>query len=380
MIKAADLHDRNLRTSVAQIIEGDEVNVKANMEAAGIERLEAEARNDSQGGETRAIRMEPVDSETFIAARDKSSRPEYLSFYSDEELAEMRLYKAAGQDVGYALKPDGELVNVFNNSGIRGAGKEAIIHAIANGAKKLDCFDGHLADKVYPVLGFREVKRIPWSDEFAPPNWNYVKEGRPDVVYFEYPEGLSRDPNEVRARVEAAQNGRLQEPGTNGERPSPARPQTLAGAADDAGTGLRAARGGGHPGDSGGKGGVSGSDAIPGGGSRGGLDTSEQRPAVERVGLDTELLISTQEINFDVPANVSPELPPLAPEPAAAPASYHAPARIEAAMRELEDMASKGELTQDEFLLLREEREAAAEDLESGHGVTDMFDCIKRGE
>lgn len=33
-------------------------------------------------------------------------------------------------------------------------------------------------------VGFKEVKRIKWDDNYAPPNRDYEKNGRPDVVFM----------------------------------------------------------------------------------------------------------------------------------------------------------------------------------------------------
>ena len=92
------------------------------------------------------------------------------------------------------------MIGIFKDSGRKGAGREAIIHGIANGAKTLDCLGGHLGND-YKFFGFEEVGRDAWNDEYAPDGWDYEKEGRPDVVYFRYSEGLSRAPADVRGRI-----------------------------------------------------------------------------------------------------------------------------------------------------------------------------------
>ena len=51
--------------------------------------------------------------------------------------------------------------------------------------------------------------RDAWNDEYAPDGWDYEKEGRPDVVYFRYSEGLSRAPTDVRGRFGAAGGGQI---------------------------------------------------------------------------------------------------------------------------------------------------------------------------
>ena len=60
--------------------------------------------------------------------------------------------------------------------------------AVQAGGTKLDAFDTYLPE-IYEAVGFRPVARLPWNDEFAPPNWDkkafakYSK-GEPDVVFF----------------------------------------------------------------------------------------------------------------------------------------------------------------------------------------------------
>ena len=50
-----------------------------------------------------------------------------------------------------------------------------------NGGTKLDHYDGFLSS-LYEPLGFKEYKRYKWDNKFAPDNWDYEKDGRPDVV------------------------------------------------------------------------------------------------------------------------------------------------------------------------------------------------------
>jgi hypothetical protein len=72
---------------------------------------------------------------------------------------------------GYAIRPDGELVLLF--SLVKGRGRILVASAIANGARRLDCFDGYLPG-LYAQHGFREVERVA--------NWTA---GEPDVVFME---------------------------------------------------------------------------------------------------------------------------------------------------------------------------------------------------
>jgi hypothetical protein len=76
---------------------------------------------------------------------------------------------------GYVLQSGGDLQSVF--SSVRGRGDLLVRHAVANGARTLDCFDGYLPT-LYARHGFREVRReANWTD------------GGPDVVFFRLPDG-----------------------------------------------------------------------------------------------------------------------------------------------------------------------------------------------
>jgi hypothetical protein len=132
-------------------------------------------------------KLTKVTPDEFIMARDASTRPYFLTPYTKEELKNFDL-RLNQEGVGYALTPQKDLVNVFNNSGVKGAGVDAVIQAIKDGAKTLDCFDGFLPE-YYKKFGFVEIKRSPWNPEYAPMNWPVETYGTPDVVYMQYKGG-----------------------------------------------------------------------------------------------------------------------------------------------------------------------------------------------
>jgi hypothetical protein len=99
-----------------------------------------------------------------------------LTQYSPSAYAEMRTFLSVGGKSGFAIKPDGELVSVF--SALRGQGRALLSEAVAQGARKLDCYDGVLV-AVYTTAGFVEVRREPWE------GFDLLCMGRPDVVYME---------------------------------------------------------------------------------------------------------------------------------------------------------------------------------------------------
>jgi hypothetical protein len=148
-----------------------------------------------------AVNFTPASAEQFSHAVSKAPRQSFLSHYSLEELKNFKTFLSSDGLVGFALTPKNDLVNVFNASGVKGAGEEAVIQAIVNGAETLDCFDRFLP-KYYARFGFEENSRVNWDDQYAPPDWDYQSYGRPNVVFMHY-RGISRNADEIRRNLKA---------------------------------------------------------------------------------------------------------------------------------------------------------------------------------
>ena len=132
-----------------------------------------------------------VSPEDFITGRNQTTRPGFLSDLNPEDLSQHKLFTNRNGTIGAAVSPEGDIQNVFNNSGVRGAGAHAVIHAINNlGGRTLDAFDGHLP-RLYAQFGFQETGRAKFDPAQAPANWD-KKMGTPDVVFMKwngYPKG-----------------------------------------------------------------------------------------------------------------------------------------------------------------------------------------------
>lgn len=125
--------------------------------------------------------------EQFLESLNRSTRKPFLSKYTAEELKNhnVQTYQLNGYHIGYALKPDEDgvdIISVHNNEpNIKGVGDALIESAKANGGTKLDHNDGFLSD-LYSKHGFEEYDRYKWDDQYADPNWDYERYGRPDVI------------------------------------------------------------------------------------------------------------------------------------------------------------------------------------------------------
>ena len=103
-----------------------------------------------------------------------------------EDYSEYECYTSETGLYGMAIAKDGDIVSVFKNPDSQEKGVADILIGFAKekGGKKLDCFDGFLS-KLYSKLGFKEKARMAWDDQYAPKNWNYERDGRPDVIMME---------------------------------------------------------------------------------------------------------------------------------------------------------------------------------------------------
>ncbi len=108
----------------------------------------------------------------FKKSLHSSSRGEFLSDYSDEDYSKMKTYQVKGYNAGFAIKSDGDIVSVHNNTGIPGLGKPLLRKAVEYGGTKLDHFDGYLTG-LYDSLGFKVVSTDEWNDDYAPSGWKY---------------------------------------------------------------------------------------------------------------------------------------------------------------------------------------------------------------
>lgn len=103
-----------------------------------------------------------------------------------DDYGDYECYTNDTRSYGMAIAKDGDIVSVFKNPDFQEKGVADILIGFAKekGGKKLDCFDGFLS-KLYSKFGFKEKARMAWDDQYAPSNWNYERDGKPDVVMME---------------------------------------------------------------------------------------------------------------------------------------------------------------------------------------------------
>jgi hypothetical protein len=132
--------------------------------------------------------------EEFVRQRNQTTRPGYLSPLDPATLGDHQLFTARDGRVGFALDPDGDIQNLFNNGGPKGSGVDALFEAIDRGGKTLDAYDGYLRN-LYTQAGFVETGRMHFNPDFAP-------DDEPDVVFMRWGgwPGGDRDGSMARAK------------------------------------------------------------------------------------------------------------------------------------------------------------------------------------
>ena len=140
--------------------------------------------------EVAATASAPQYSSDMASAMSTHKFGAQVELKSAEELSGARLFRTENGS-GFAIKPDGDIVSVFQSGNETGkVGMSMMQAAIEAGGTKLDAFDTFLSG-MYETVGFRPVARLPWSDANAPKGWdkNTFKKfnnGEPDVIFYVY--------------------------------------------------------------------------------------------------------------------------------------------------------------------------------------------------
>lgn len=178
--------EHGVRTSEGTNSSGARKLLAARGIEGGAQRDEGGATSAEPAATTAAGRFHTA----FLEAKIASPFGAAVHAYTAEEYAQMRLFLAPDGLSGFALKGE-DIVSVFSHPASGGGRARKIIDvAVANGGRTLDCFDGKLV-QIYSALGFREVRRESWNEEYRPDGWQDAW-GKPDVVYMEHGQNIDR--------------------------------------------------------------------------------------------------------------------------------------------------------------------------------------------
>jgi hypothetical protein len=121
-------------------------------------------------------------------AKEGHDRGAFVAKHHVEEYENMHaLIISEDGSSGIAITRDGDIENVFSfGSKTNGAAYTLFMLAIENGGMKGDNFNGTLTT-MYTSMGAIPVSRTAFNREFAPKNWNYERDGEPDIIFWMLP-------------------------------------------------------------------------------------------------------------------------------------------------------------------------------------------------
>ena len=147
------------------------------------------------------------DTNKFYKSFNKSDKISFLTPYKIEDLKEFNCYKLKGYNIGFAIKPDGDIILVHNNESVGGIGEILINKSVEFGGTHLDHFDGYLTG-FYKKCGFKLDSNDIFNDKWAPKQWEYQSINVWDEKVSIYPTELKATPGEIKKAEIRYESGR----------------------------------------------------------------------------------------------------------------------------------------------------------------------------
>ena len=135
--------------------------------------------------------LKEVSSDTFYAALQKAkSKNKFGAFVTLHETINYEKCKGKfllyDNSAGVAVEQDGNIISVFSDGTHKGILKFLIAKAIETGGIKLDCFGSSGLKLLYSFRGFIPISKVKFEKKFAPKDWNYERDGQPDIIFWIY--------------------------------------------------------------------------------------------------------------------------------------------------------------------------------------------------
>lgn len=130
---------------------------------------------------------EATSDEFFNALKKAKETLEYgacVDLHTKEEYEQMQLFLTMDGAAGIAIERDGNIVSVFNGGQRRGALRTLMPVAIDRGGVKLDNYNNLKLSTLYSFYGFNPVSKVRFDKTFAPADWNYERDGMPDIIFW----------------------------------------------------------------------------------------------------------------------------------------------------------------------------------------------------
>lgn len=127
--------------------------------------------------------------EEFYSAIGKAKNVnEYGAFVTQHSIVEYEqmkyLFLTLDGTAGIAITQDNNIVSVFNGGIKKGVLKTLLPIAIKMGGRKLDNYNSEGLSAMYELYGFNPVSKTKFNANFAPDDWNFERDGEPDIIFW----------------------------------------------------------------------------------------------------------------------------------------------------------------------------------------------------
>lgn len=122
--------------------------------------------------------------EAIGRAKDTNDHGPFVTQHSIEEYRDMRLFVTLDGTAGIAITKDNNIVSIFNGGQKKGVLKTLLPIAIQNGGMKLDNYNSPKLSAMYELYGFNPVSKTKFNKQFAPDDWDYARDGEPDIIFW----------------------------------------------------------------------------------------------------------------------------------------------------------------------------------------------------
>lgn len=118
-------------------------------------------------------------------AKQSNAHGAFVTQHSVEDYQAMRqLFITTDGTAGIAITQDNNIVSIFNGGERRGVLKTLLPVAIDYGGRMLDNYGSAKLSGLYELYGFNPISKVKFNSKFAPDDWNYERDGMPDIVFW----------------------------------------------------------------------------------------------------------------------------------------------------------------------------------------------------
>lgn len=151
--------------------------------------------------------VKKVDSSTFFtalkSAKYKNPYGPYVTLHDVEDYSKCKsLFLLYDNTAGIAIEEDGNIISVFSDQTHRGVLRYLLTAAVNVGGNKLDCFGSERLRALYHQRGFIPICKTKFVRKFAPDDWNYERDGEPDIIFWIYDYRNQTPMNDVCVKVD----------------------------------------------------------------------------------------------------------------------------------------------------------------------------------